>query len=172
MSMVLIPVPEDLEQVLKPMLERDPDKGAALLKAGFEPDWPSCISSGRRCVSLLLGSPNSWRESLGTGGRAACPRVEGYESSWLDMRENEPWRALRGLLLISGFRRLIEQRPGLLEVGRIKPFGEPTVGGRTQARLGFMLVCRPRLAYRCLQNTRRSPHTGHLYVVAPWDMTR
>jgi len=36
MSMVSIPVPEELEQVLKPMLERDPDKGAALLKAGFE----------------------------------------------------------------------------------------------------------------------------------------
>ena len=36
MSMVSIPVPEDLEQVLKPMPERDPDKGAVLLKAGFE----------------------------------------------------------------------------------------------------------------------------------------
>jgi hypothetical protein len=34
--MVSIPVPEDLEQVLKPMLEHDPDKGAELLKAGFE----------------------------------------------------------------------------------------------------------------------------------------
>jgi DNA-binding transcriptional regulator YiaG len=36
MSKVLIPVPEDLEQVLKPVLERDPDKGAELLRAGFE----------------------------------------------------------------------------------------------------------------------------------------
>jgi hypothetical protein len=36
MSKVLISVPEDLEQVLKSMLERDPDKGAELLRAGFE----------------------------------------------------------------------------------------------------------------------------------------
>jgi hypothetical protein len=36
MSKVLISVPEDLEQVLKSMLERDPDKGAELLRAGIE----------------------------------------------------------------------------------------------------------------------------------------
>ena len=35
MSQVLISVPEDLEQVLKSMLERDPDKGAELLRAGL-----------------------------------------------------------------------------------------------------------------------------------------
>ena len=33
---VLIFVPEDLEQILKSMIERDPDKGAELLIAGFE----------------------------------------------------------------------------------------------------------------------------------------
>lgn len=36
MSKVLIPLPADLEQVLRPVLERDPEKGAELLKAGFE----------------------------------------------------------------------------------------------------------------------------------------
>jgi hypothetical protein len=36
MSKVLISVPDDLEQVLKFMLERDPEKGADLLRAGFE----------------------------------------------------------------------------------------------------------------------------------------
>jgi hypothetical protein len=36
MSKVLISVLEDLEQVLKSMLERDPDKGAELLRAGIE----------------------------------------------------------------------------------------------------------------------------------------
>jgi hypothetical protein len=36
MSMVSIPVPEDLEDVLKPGLARDPAKGAEWLRAGFE----------------------------------------------------------------------------------------------------------------------------------------
>jgi len=36
MSLVSIPVPEDLEQVLKAVLERDPHKGTEWLKAGFE----------------------------------------------------------------------------------------------------------------------------------------
>jgi hypothetical protein len=36
MSKVLIALPEDLKQVLQSMIERDPDKGTELLKAGFE----------------------------------------------------------------------------------------------------------------------------------------
>jgi hypothetical protein len=32
----VIALPEDLEQVLQSMIERDPDKGTELLKAGFE----------------------------------------------------------------------------------------------------------------------------------------
>ena len=36
MSMVTIRVPEELEQVLVSVLNRDPDKGAEWLKAGFE----------------------------------------------------------------------------------------------------------------------------------------
>ena len=61
MSMVSIPVPEELEQVLKPMLERDPDQGAVLLKAGFEARLAElyqqsqalCISTSR--FAELLG---------------------------------------------------------------------------------------------------------------------
>jgi hypothetical protein len=34
--MVSIPVPPELEHVLKPVLERDPEKGAEWLRAGFE----------------------------------------------------------------------------------------------------------------------------------------
>ena len=36
MSKVLISLPEDIEQVLQSMIERDPDKGAELLRAGFD----------------------------------------------------------------------------------------------------------------------------------------
>ena len=64
MSMVSIPVPEDLEQVLKPMLERDPDKGAELLKAGFEvrlaelyQQWQALRISTSRFAELLGVSP-------------------------------------------------------------------------------------------------------------------
>jgi len=64
MSMVSIPVPEDLEQVLKPMLERDPDKGAELLKAGFEArlaelyqQWQALRISTSRFAELLGVSP-------------------------------------------------------------------------------------------------------------------
>jgi hypothetical protein len=62
--MVSIPVPEDLEQVLKPMLERDPDKGAELLKAGFEvrltelyQQWQALRISTSRFAELLGVSP-------------------------------------------------------------------------------------------------------------------
>ena len=64
MSMVSIPMPEDLEQVLKPMLERDPDKGAELLKAGFEArlaelyqQWQALRISTSRFAELLGVSP-------------------------------------------------------------------------------------------------------------------
>ena len=60
MSMVSIPVPEELEQVLKPMLERDPDQGAVLLKAGFEArlaelyqQWQALRISTSRFAELL-----------------------------------------------------------------------------------------------------------------------
>jgi hypothetical protein len=36
MSTVSIPVPEDLEPYLKPILDRDPAKGAEWLRLGFE----------------------------------------------------------------------------------------------------------------------------------------
>jgi hypothetical protein len=55
MSKVLVSVPEDLKQVLKPMLGHDPDKGAELLRARFEAQlaelyqqWQAlCISTSR-----------------------------------------------------------------------------------------------------------------------------
>jgi len=64
MSMVSIPVPEDLEQVLKSMLERDPGKGSELLKAGFEvrlaelyQQWQALRISTSRFAELLGVSP-------------------------------------------------------------------------------------------------------------------
>jgi hypothetical protein len=36
MTRITIPVPTDLEHVLRPALERDPEKGAEWLRAGFE----------------------------------------------------------------------------------------------------------------------------------------
>ncbi len=60
MSKVLIPVPEDLEEVLKSVLERDPDKGAELLRAGFEArlaelyqEWQALRISTSRFAELL-----------------------------------------------------------------------------------------------------------------------
>jgi hypothetical protein len=65
MSKVLIPVPQDLEQVLTPMLERDPDKGAELLRAGFEArlaelyqQWQALRISISRFAELL--GVSSW----------------------------------------------------------------------------------------------------------------
>jgi hypothetical protein len=64
MSKVLISVPEDLEQVLKSMIERDPDKGAELLRAGFEArlaelyqQWQALRISTSRFAELLGVSP-------------------------------------------------------------------------------------------------------------------
>lgn len=64
MSRLVISVPEDLEQVLKPMLERDPDKGAELLRAGFEArvaelyqQWQALRISTSRFAELLGVNP-------------------------------------------------------------------------------------------------------------------
>jgi hypothetical protein len=64
MSKVLIPVPAELENVLKPVLDRDPDKGAAWLWAGFEvhfadlyQQWQTLRISTARFAELLGVSP-------------------------------------------------------------------------------------------------------------------
>jgi hypothetical protein len=64
MNKVLISVPEDLEQVLKPMLDRDPDKGAELLRVGLEArltelyqQWQALRISTSRFAELLGVSP-------------------------------------------------------------------------------------------------------------------
>jgi hypothetical protein len=64
MSKVLISMPEDLEQVLKSMIERDPDKGGELLRAGFEArlteyyqEWQALRISTSRFAELLGVSP-------------------------------------------------------------------------------------------------------------------
>jgi hypothetical protein len=48
MSMVSIPVPEDLEDVLKPVLERDPAKGAEWLRAWLTDHTTFCRPSFNR----------------------------------------------------------------------------------------------------------------------------
>jgi hypothetical protein len=64
MSKVLIALPEDLEQVLQSMIERDPDKGTELLKAGFKArltelyqQWQALRISTSRFAELLGVSP-------------------------------------------------------------------------------------------------------------------
>jgi hypothetical protein len=64
MSKVLIPVPAELEDVLKPVLDRDPDKGAEWLRAGFEAhfadlyqQWQTLRISTARFAELLGVSP-------------------------------------------------------------------------------------------------------------------
>ncbi len=64
MSLVSIPVPEDLEQVLKAVLERDPTKGTEWLRAGFEArlaelyqQWQALQLSTARFAELLGVSP-------------------------------------------------------------------------------------------------------------------
>jgi len=64
MSMVSILVPEDLEHVLKPVLERDPAKGAEWLRAGFEArlaelyqQWQALCILTARFAELLGVSP-------------------------------------------------------------------------------------------------------------------
>lgn len=75
MTMISVPVPEDLEDVLKPVLERDPAKGAEWLRAGFETrltelyqQWQALHISTARFAELLGVSP--WeleRPAAGTG---------------------------------------------------------------------------------------------------------
>jgi hypothetical protein len=64
MSIVSIPVPADLEHVLKPVLDRDPEKGAEWLRAGFEArlaelyqQWQALRISTARFAELLGVSP-------------------------------------------------------------------------------------------------------------------
>jgi hypothetical protein len=64
MSLVSIPMPEDLEEVLKAVLERDPNKGAEWLRAGFEArlaelyqQWQALQLSTTRFAELLGVSP-------------------------------------------------------------------------------------------------------------------
>ena len=64
MSMVTIRVPEELEQVFVSVLNRDPDKGAEWLKAGFEAclaelyqQWQSLRISTARFAELMGVSP-------------------------------------------------------------------------------------------------------------------
>ena len=64
MSKALTPLPEDLEQVLQSMIERDPDKGTELLKAGFEArltelyqQWQALRISTSQFAELLGVSP-------------------------------------------------------------------------------------------------------------------
>ncbi len=64
MSIVSIPVPEDLEHVLKPVLERDPAKGTEWLRAGFEArladlyqQWQALHISTAHFAELLGISP-------------------------------------------------------------------------------------------------------------------
>lgn len=61
MSMVSMPMPADLAHVLQPVLDRDHEKGAEWLRAGFEArfaelyqQWQTlCISTGK--FAELLG---------------------------------------------------------------------------------------------------------------------
>jgi len=64
MSRVSIPVPEDLEHVLKPVLEGAPAKGAEGLRAGFEArltelyqQWQALHISTARFAELMGVSP-------------------------------------------------------------------------------------------------------------------
>ncbi len=78
MTKVLIAVPEDLEQVLKPLIERDPDKGAELLRAGFEArvaelyqQWQALRISTSRFAELLGVTPWELADLLRTRGLKA-----------------------------------------------------------------------------------------------------
>ena len=75
MSMVSIPMPEELEHVLKPILDRDPAKGAEWLRAGFETrlaelyqQWQALHISTARFAELLGVSPWELDDLLQTRG--------------------------------------------------------------------------------------------------------
>jgi hypothetical protein len=64
MSLISIRMPEDFEQVLRPVLERDPDKGTVWLRAGFEArlselyqQWQALRISTAHFAALLGVSP-------------------------------------------------------------------------------------------------------------------
>ena len=60
MTMISIPVPEDLEDVLKPVLERDPRKGRNGCELGLRPTSPNCTSNGRHSTSRRHALRNCW----------------------------------------------------------------------------------------------------------------
>ena len=75
MTMISIPVPEELEDVLKPVLERDPAKGAEWLRVGFETrltelyqQWQALHISTARFAELLGVSPWELDDLLQTRG--------------------------------------------------------------------------------------------------------
>jgi hypothetical protein len=64
MSLISIRMPEDIEEVLRPVLERDPGKGTEWLRAGFEArlselyqQWQALRISAARFAALLGVSP-------------------------------------------------------------------------------------------------------------------
>lgn len=78
MSLISIRMPEDLEQVLRPVLERDPDKGTEWLRAGFEArvvelcrEWQALRISTARFAELLGVSPLELADLLHTRGLKA-----------------------------------------------------------------------------------------------------
>jgi hypothetical protein len=75
MSLISIHIPEDLEQILRAVLERDPDKGAEWLRAGFEArlqelyrEWQALRISTARFAELLGVSPWELTDLLNARG--------------------------------------------------------------------------------------------------------
>jgi hypothetical protein len=60
MSMVSILVPEDLEHVLKSVLERDPAKDTECSEPALRHTWPNCTSNGRRSTFRQPALQNCW----------------------------------------------------------------------------------------------------------------
>ena len=92
MSMVSIPVPADLEHVLKPVLRGDPEKGAEWLRAGFlGAPHRTVISSGRPSASRpgsVCGITG--REPMGTGRLITGTGFKGDQSSRIAARFSAP----------------------------------------------------------------------------------
>jgi hypothetical protein len=75
MSLISIRMPEDFEQVLRAVLERDPNKGTEWLRAGFEArlaelyqQWQALRISTARFAALLGVSPWELAELLRARG--------------------------------------------------------------------------------------------------------
>jgi hypothetical protein len=75
MSMVAIPVPPELEHVLKPVLERDPEKVQNGCGPGLRPGSPSCTSNGKPCGSPRHGLLKYWVSA--PENSTTCYRPEG-----------------------------------------------------------------------------------------------